>query len=75
MKLELISDGNRTKTLKDIQIASNKLGFGSYSKFLEKCDHNQILTDINVNPLEKGKTFNTTPYYTNSNSYKEVSSN
>ena len=38
---------NSLKTIKDLQIHANKLGFGSYSKFLEICDTNSIISDIN----------------------------
>ena len=40
----------KQKQIKDIQVTANKLGFGSYSKFLEKCDHQNLLSDININP-------------------------
>lgn len=40
-------EDNRIKYLKDIQIKANKLGFGSYSKFLEYCDSNTIMNEIN----------------------------
>lgn len=50
LKLELLFENEhnmKNKTLKDIQIAANKLGFGSYSKFLTKCNHENLLTEIN----------------------------
>jgi hypothetical protein len=54
LKLEISKENSsKAKKLKDIQIASSKLGFGSYSKFLENCDHDQLLTDINIMPLKK----------------------
>lgn len=54
LKLEISKENSaKAKTLKDIQVASSKLGFGSYSKFLERCDHEHLLTEINTNPLKQ----------------------
>jgi hypothetical protein len=62
LKLEISKENNsKAKTLKDIQVASSKLGFGSYSKFLEKCDHEQLLTEININPLKNSTQRNKSP--------------
>lgn len=48
LKLEIERENlHKAKSLKDIQITANKLGFGSYSKFIEKCDHHTVLSDIN----------------------------
>lgn len=66
LKLEINKENSsKAKTLKDIQVASSKLGFGSYSKFLERCDHEQLLTEININPIKQSSQRHKSPLNAN----------
>lgn len=65
LKLEIERENlHKAKSLKDIQITANKLGFGSYSKFIEKCDHQTVLSDINSGVKTN---YLTTTNFTNTN--------
>lgn len=55
-KAEVIYNNDKIKTIKDIQVQANKLGFGSYSKFLEMCNENQVLSELNDSYYQTGFT-------------------
>lgn len=55
-RAEAMFNNEKIKTIKDIQVQASKLGFGSYSKFLELCNENQVLSELNDSCYQTGFT-------------------